>query len=220
MSTDAIADSITAASSISSSSSSSSTISGISIDTETFLTLLVAQLTYQDPLEPQTDTEFITQLAQMSTLEEMQGISSNMESIQAYSLVGKYAYAEVTDSDTGTTSYYYGTIDSIVNDSGTYYAIMDDDAIEVGNIIQIFDSSLLDADSTIVDSSSLIGKTVTGTYEDDEGTAVNVSGVVTSVECDEDLLYVTIDDDTQLAIDDITSISDTDDAGGTTDASE
>ena len=37
-----------------------------------FLNLLVTQLQYQDPLNPSSDTEFIAQMAQFSSLEQMQ----------------------------------------------------------------------------------------------------------------------------------------------------
>jgi flagellar basal-body rod modification protein FlgD len=169
MSTTQIADAITAASSISSSSTSKTTTSNLTVDSETFLTLLAAQMQYQDPLNPQTDTEFVTQLAQMSSLEEMQEIGAGMSSIQAYSLVGQYAYAEVSDSDTGETNYYYGTIDSIVNESGTYYAVIGIDAVNVDNIVQLFDPGLLDTDTALVDSSNLIVKTVKGCWETEYG---------------------------------------------------
>ena len=39
---------------------------------DAFLQLLVAQMKYQDPLNPNTDTEFVAQLAQFSSLEQMQ----------------------------------------------------------------------------------------------------------------------------------------------------
>ena len=206
MSTTQIADTTTAASSISSSTSDLSAASNISVNSETFLTLLVAQLQYQDPLNPQNDTEFITQLAQMSTLEEMQQIGDGMSSIQAYSLVGQYAYAEVLDSDTGTTSYYYGCIDSIVNESGTFYAIIGENAVEVGDIVQVFDPSLLDTDTTLIESSNLIGKTVKGSYEASDGTTVSVTGVVSGITYQDGIVYAIVDG-TQIAVDNITDIS-------------
>ncbi|MCD6249714.1 MAG: flagellar hook assembly protein FlgD [candidate division Zixibacteria bacterium] len=45
-----------------------------------FLQLLVAKLQYQDPLKPMDDENFIAQLAQFSTLEQMSNISDGIES--------------------------------------------------------------------------------------------------------------------------------------------
>lgn len=53
----------------------------LAADKDTFLKLLVAQLTNQDPLDPTDDKEFITQLAQFTSLEQLQGINSGVESL-------------------------------------------------------------------------------------------------------------------------------------------
>ena len=45
-----------------------------------FLQLLVTKLRYQDPLDPASDEDFIAQLAQFATLEQMERISSGIES--------------------------------------------------------------------------------------------------------------------------------------------
>jgi flagellar basal-body rod modification protein FlgD len=47
----------------------------------TFLTLLVAQLQNQDPLNPADSTQFVTQLAQFSQLEDLQNINQNVINI-------------------------------------------------------------------------------------------------------------------------------------------
>ena len=61
-----------------------------------FLKLLIAQLRNQDPLKPMEDKEFIAQLAQFNTLEEMQQMNQSIEAMatrdeitQSSALLGK-----------------------------------------------------------------------------------------------------------------------------------
>ena len=49
------------------------------LDKEAFLKILVAQLTYQDPLNPMDDKDFIAQLAQFTSLEQLTNIAGSME---------------------------------------------------------------------------------------------------------------------------------------------
>lgn len=50
-----------------------------SLDQQDFLNLLIMQLKNQDPLNPMKDTEFISQMANFSSLEQMTTMSKNME---------------------------------------------------------------------------------------------------------------------------------------------
>jgi flagellar basal-body rod modification protein FlgD len=70
-----------------------------------FLKILIAQLTNQDPTDPMDDREFIAQMAQFSTLEQMTNMSSEMERLggilqsgQAVSLLGRVVDVAVGDS--------------------------------------------------------------------------------------------------------------------------
>ena len=47
-----------------------------------FLNLLVTQLQYQDPLNPMDSTEFTSQLAEFSGLEQLHNVNTNLESLQ------------------------------------------------------------------------------------------------------------------------------------------
>ena len=49
-----------------------------------FLKLLVAQLQSQNPLDPMDGTQFVSQLAQFSSLQEMTGMHSDLDNIQKY----------------------------------------------------------------------------------------------------------------------------------------
>lgn len=48
---------------------------------EQFLQLLVTQMQYQDPLDPQDNAEYVAQLAQFSALEQMTNMNASMEAL-------------------------------------------------------------------------------------------------------------------------------------------
>ena len=57
----------------------SSGVAPESLGKEEFLNLLVTQLRYQDPLDPIRNEEFIAQLSQFSSVEQLQNINSKLE---------------------------------------------------------------------------------------------------------------------------------------------
>lgn len=67
-----------------------------------FLKLLMAQMTHQDPTEPMDNSQFIAQMAQFSSLEQMYNVSSGfnkmasiMQSNEAASTLGKVVDLDV-----------------------------------------------------------------------------------------------------------------------------
>lgn len=61
----------------------SNSLSELSEDYERFLTLLTAQIQYQDPLEPMDSSQFVTQLAQLSQVEQAVSTNDNLEKLGA-----------------------------------------------------------------------------------------------------------------------------------------
>ena len=54
-----------------------------------FLQLLVTQLQHQDPLAPMEDKDFIAQMAQFTSLEQMKNMNNAVQITQATSYIGK-----------------------------------------------------------------------------------------------------------------------------------
>ncbi len=52
-----------------------------SLDKDAFLQLLVTQMQYQDPLDPQDNSEYVAQLAQFSSLEQMTNVYKSIEDV-------------------------------------------------------------------------------------------------------------------------------------------
>jgi flagellar basal-body rod modification protein FlgD len=78
-----------------------------------FLQLLVAQIQYQDPMNPQSDTDMAAQLAQFSSLQQTTQSSSSLSMMQANSLVGSTVTVQVDTNDTAS-----GTVTGVVMNNG------------------------------------------------------------------------------------------------------
>ena len=68
-----------------------------------FLTLLIAQLSHQDPTAPMDDTQFIAQMAQFSTLEQMTNMNSSFSKLAGLlgSSEAAAAVGKTVDIETG-----------------------------------------------------------------------------------------------------------------------
>ncbi len=115
-----------------------------SLDKEAFLQLLVAQMKYQDPLEPTSNTEYISQLATFSSLEEMQNLRASMEASQAASLVGKTVIVRVSSS-TGESSYVTGYVDYVKTEGGRIYLSIDDNLYSLDDLDSVVDDDYMQA---------------------------------------------------------------------------
>ncbi len=115
-----------------------SSASANSMDKEAFLQLLVAQMKYQDPLEPTSNTEYISQYATFSELEQMQNMSANMTLSRASEMVGKEVIVEST-SDSGKTTTIQGQVESVSYQGNKAYVSIDGTLYSVDDVVQIVD---------------------------------------------------------------------------------
>lgn len=97
------------------SGASSATPTTNSVDKDTFLQLLVAQLRYQDPMNPTDSAQFLAQTAQFTALEKMESVADQTAqavaaqmAFGASSLVGRTV--TYTDTDGSTAR---GTVDAV-----------------------------------------------------------------------------------------------------------
>jgi len=166
---------------------------GGELDREAFLNLLVTQLQYQDPLNPQDNSEFVAQLAQFSSLEQLTNANSALESLYAAmasmnnatmtQLLGKQvsAYSEdfSYDGDGDVELYYDAASDAstasitITDEDGTVVYEGDIGALSEGDGSWTWDGT--DQDGNTVDE---------GTYsfsisaEDTDGDEVTVDSII------------------------------------------
>lgn len=147
-----------------------------------FLNLLVTQLRYQDPLEPVDDKEFIAQMAQFSSLEQMQNMNGSMTKSQAFTLIGKVVTATTTDDRTLEVSSVQGTVTSVKMQDGKTFVVVNNKDVDVDSIIQV-DDALYNSYENLADYSNLIGFKVKGAvYDSSNGNVIYLSGNVKQIQ--------------------------------------
>lgn len=118
------------------------TVAGGNLGKEEFLKLLVAQMQYQDPLEPNKDSDYIAQLAQFSSLEQMQNLNTTMTNSTSMSYVGQEVKVHHTDSS-GNTSEVQGVVEYVQIQSGKAYVSIDGKLYEAEDVTTVIDSTYL-----------------------------------------------------------------------------
>ncbi len=91
------------------------------MDKDAFLQLLVAQMKYQDPLQPTSNTEYISQFTTFSELEQMQNMAGSMDLQRASNLVGQYVLLNQENETTGDKTQVMGKVDYVFYEGGKPY---------------------------------------------------------------------------------------------------
>lgn len=109
-----------------------------------FLQLLVAQMKYQDPLEPTSNTEYIAQYATFSEVEQMQNMSQSMDLSRASSLVGQTVQITTTN-DSGVESTFMGKVDYVKYENGKALVAIDEELYSLDDVTYVCDQEYLTA---------------------------------------------------------------------------
>jgi len=108
------------------SGNSTSSASGtINLGKEDFMKLLITELQNQNPLEPLDSKEYILQLSQFSTLEQIQNLNLQIASLSAINTIGKYARA-INDGFEVS-----GFVKGVVFENDRYVVLISDEEIKV-----------------------------------------------------------------------------------------
>lgn len=113
---------------------------------DAFFKLLITQLRYQDPLEPMKDQEFIAQLANFSSLEQVTNLNKQFGQMTTYLQDGLFAITSVqqataclgneieyTDGDNVLT----GKVDAVRIEGGMPILIVGDKRVDLANVLSI-----------------------------------------------------------------------------------
>ncbi len=167
------------------------------VKVDDFLNLMVAQLQNQDFMNPVDDTQYVTQLAQFATMQQMQELASYQKTNYAISLVGK-----------NITAAKFGVAGNLIKETGVIQKVsLVDNSYEVtvngknftlDQIMEINDNKTGSSSGSDTDKQayllSLMGKNVEVKTTDEDGKTVNVQGVVNKVSSEDGKYQVQIGD--------------------------
>lgn len=103
-----------------------------------FLKILIVQLQNQDPLNPMEDKDFIAQMAQFSTLEQIQNMGRDFQTMKAMNLVGKMIYAEMNVENSSQVIPVLGRVDSARFTNGRMFLQVGGYTLPLEDLVAVF----------------------------------------------------------------------------------
>lgn len=185
------------------------------VNSETFMQLLVAEMTNQDPLEPTSNTEFISQLATFSQMQYMRDASTYSMANYASSLVGKTATASRMEGKNLIAK--TGVVESVTkNDSKNSYTVkIDGESFDLSKVTAVKETAQDSADSvintqnalgdSIARASAMVGMYASVSREED-GVTTNDEGFIAAIQVKDGVISAVINDRV-YALADITEVT-------------
>lgn len=187
------------------------------VNSETFMQLLVAEMTNQDPLEPTSNTEFISQLATFSQMQYARDSSTYAMANYAASLVGKTATASKMDGKNLVTK--TGVVESVTrNESKKSYMVkIDGESFDLSKITAVRDTVKDDeSENTGALTGNALGESIArasamvGMYASvekiEDGITTKDSGFIASIKVKDGAITAVIND-REYRLTDITEVT-------------
>lgn len=190
-----------------------------SVSVDDFLSLMVAQMTNQDFMNPMDDTQFVTQLAQFSSMQMMQEMANYSKTSYVMSLVGQKVTAAKI-SPMGELQKETGPVQKVTLTNNEFGIWVNDKKFSLEQIMEIHDGNTppsSSGDDSTVDGAdqdkknyllSLIGKNVVVTKKgdgEDDSVVIEISGVVEKTSTKDGKYQVYVDGGWH-SLDDVTEV--------------
>ncbi len=121
---------------MSSTSKTSNTKKSNTLNMENFLSLLVAEMQNQDPLEPTSNSDYMAQMATFSQVEATSEMNERVLSQTASNLIGK---AVIVKTDTNSTGYAGGIVNGWQKIDGIVYLGINGNLYDINDVDQVID---------------------------------------------------------------------------------
>lgn len=121
---------------MSSTSKTSNTKKSNTLNMENFLSLLVAEMQNQDPLEPTSNSDYMAQMATFSQVEATSEMNERVLSQTASNLIGK---AVIVNTDTNSTGYAGGIVNGWQEIDGIVYLGINGNLYDINDVDQVID---------------------------------------------------------------------------------
>ena len=121
---------------ISSTSKTTNTKKSNTLNMENFLSLLVAEMQNQDPLEPTSNSDYMAQMATFSQVEATTEMNEKVLSQTASNLIGK---AVIVKTDTNSSGYAGGIVNGWQEIDGIVYLGINGNLYDINDIDQVID---------------------------------------------------------------------------------
>jgi len=102
-----------------------------------FLQLLVAQMENQDPLQPQSDTEMASQMAQFTSLSQTSAMSSSLSMMQASSLIGSTVTVQEPNSQNTTSGVVQSVLIGAASSDGTPQVVINGTSYDLSQVLSV-----------------------------------------------------------------------------------